>query len=466
MQVPILSGVYVGQQADIRTSYPRNLVPVPKTSGVSDGFLRPADGIEAFATGQGVDRGAIQWNGVCYRVNGTKLIRVASDGVVTVLGDVGGSGAVTLDYGFDRLSITSGGSLWYWSGTALTQVTDHDLGYVIDHRWIAGYYLCTDGTSLVVTDLNDPTAVNPLKYGSAEADPDPIKAVDELSNEAYALGRYTIEVFQNVGGSGFPFKRVEGAMVPRGVIGTHAYTQVLKTFAFLGSGRNEAPAVYLMLPGDSTKISTAEIDIILSGYTEEQLSACVMETRIDRGHSHVMLHLPDRCLVYDVAASKVVGVPVWFTLDSGIASPATYRARNLVWCYDRWIVGDPTSSSIGRMTDTTGKHFGATVGWEFGTLMLFNEGRDGLVNSLELIGTPGRVPVGAAPVVWASYSLDGQTWSMERSVAAGKAGQTGKRLQWRRQGRIGLYRIQRFRGTSDCRMSFARLEAELEPLNG
>lgn len=466
MQIPILSGVYVGQQADIRTSYPRNLVPVPKSSGVSEGFLRPADGIEAFATGLGPDRGGICWNGECYRVSGTKLIKVAADGVVTELGDVGGTTQVTMDYGFGRLSIASGGVLFYWDGVALTRVTDEDLGEVIDQRWIGGYFLCTDGTSLVVTELNDPTAVNPLKYGSAEADPDPILAVDELRNEAYALGRHTIEAFANVGGDGFPFKRIDGALVPRGIIGTHAYAQFLGTFAFLGSGRNEAPAVYLMLPGDSTKISTAEVDIILGSYTEEQLAASVMETRIDRGHSHLLLHLPDRCMVYDAAATKTVGAPVWFTLDSGLQAPALYRARNLVWCYDRWMVGDPTGSSIGRLTDATGAHFGATVGWEFGTVMIFNEGRDGLVNSLELIGAPGRVPLGADPVVWASYSLDGQTWSMERAVAAGKAGQTGKRLAWRRQGRIGLYRIQRFRGTSDCRMSFARLEAELEPLNG
>jgi hypothetical protein len=47
---------------------------------------------------------------------------------VTTLGDVGGSGPVSLDYGFDRLAIRSGTSLYYWNGTTLTQVTDVDLG--------------------------------------------------------------------------------------------------------------------------------------------------------------------------------------------------------------------------------------------------------------------------------------------------------------------------------------------------
>jgi hypothetical protein len=85
-------------------------------------------------------------------------------------------------------------------------VVDPDLGTPIDVKWIAGYYVTTDGVNIVVTELNDPTAVNPLKYGSAEADPDKLWAVDELRNEMYAFGRYTIQVFENVGGDLFPFQ--------------------------------------------------------------------------------------------------------------------------------------------------------------------------------------------------------------------------------------------------------------------
>jgi len=34
MQIPILSGVYANQAADFRTSYPRNMIPVPKKTGI------------------------------------------------------------------------------------------------------------------------------------------------------------------------------------------------------------------------------------------------------------------------------------------------------------------------------------------------------------------------------------------------------------------------------------------------
>jgi hypothetical protein len=465
MQLPILSGAYADSgSADFRTAYPRNLVPVPKSEGISTGYLRPADGISQTGTAPGVDRGGINWNGVLYRVSGTKLIAQAADGTVTVLGDVGGTGPVTMDYSFDRLGIASGGSLWYWNGTTLTQVTDPDIGTVIDMKWIAGYFMTTDGTNLVTTDLANPASVNPLHYGSAETDPDPIVAVDELRDEAYAFGRYTVQVYQNVGGSGFPFSTIEGAEVTKGPIGTHAYTPLGDTFIFVGSGRNEAPSVYQMVPGNVEKVSTREIDTILMGYTEAQLAKAVVETRVEKNHQHVMIHLPDQCLVYDTIATQVMGEPIWFTLDSGLGAISAYRARGHVWCYNRWNVGDPTSTALGKLVTDVSSHYGSTVSWEFGSLALYNQGNGAIVHELELVCLTGRIALGANPVIWTRYSDDGVTWSQERATAAGKQGQRRKRIAWRTLGQVASWRIQRFRGDTTAHLSMVRLEAQVEGL--
>lgn len=465
MQIPILSGIYTDSGSpEFRTAYPRNLVPVPKDQGISKGYLRPADGIEQTGTGQGADRGGINWNGTLFRVSGTSLIRVEADGSVFVCGDVGPGGTVTMDYSFDRLGIASGGRLYYWDGAALTQVLDSDLGTVKDMRWIAGYFLTTDGVTLITTDLNDPASINPLHYGSAEADPDPVQAVDELRNEAYAFNRFTIEVYQNIGGTGFPFQRIEGAQVGKGTIGTHAYCCLGDTFMFLGSGRGEAPAVYQMTPGNVQKVSTREIDTILLDYTEAQLSEVVMETRVDKHHQHVFLHLPDQTLVFDTIGSLAAQQPLWHTLDSGVADIAQYRARGLVWCYDQWNVGDPTSSKLGKMVSTVSTHFGDTIGWDFGVLILYNGGNGGIVHELELVCLTGRVALGADPVIWTSYTLTGTDWSQERMAYAGKQGNLSKRIAWRGQGPMRHWRAQKFRGTSEAHLSIARLEAAVEPL--
>jgi hypothetical protein len=466
VQIPILSGIYTDNGPDFRTSYPVNMVPVPKANGISNGFLRPADGLVSNGTGPGIDRGGINWNGVCYRVMGSKLVSVGPTGTVSILGDVGDDGQlVTLDYSFDRLAIASAGHLFYWSPTlGLIQVTDPDLGVVIDVVWVDGYFMTTDGEFLVVTELSDPTQVNPLKYGSSEVDPDPVVALLKLRNEVYALNRQTIEVFDNVGGDLFPFQRIEGAQIEKGVIGTQACCVYMETIAFLGGGFNEAPGIYMGANANATKISTQEIDEILLNYTEAQLATVKLEARNDRAHQHLYVHLPDRTLVFDAAATQEMGQPVWFTLTSSLEGFSKYRAQSLVWCYDRWLIGDPTNNNVGYMVQDVSSHYGQAVRWEFGTTIVYNEGRGAIFNSLELVGLTGSVAFGEDPTISTSYSIDGQNWSQLKFIKAGTTGQRAKRLVWFQQGWMRNWRIQRFQGTSDAHLSFARLEAAIEPL--
>ena len=467
MQIPILNGIYADNTPELRTSYPVNMVPVPKKSGISNGFLRPGDGIVANGTGPGIDRGGINWNGVCYRVMGTKLVSISSSGAVTTLGDVGGptTDLVTLDYSFDLLVIASGGRLYYWNPvtSTLTQVTDPDLGVVLDVVWVDGYFMTTDGANLVVTELTDPTQINPLKYGSSEVDPDPVVALIKLRNEVYALNSNTIEVFDNIGGDLFPFSRIEGAQVQKGVLGTHACCIYLDSIAFLGGGRNEAPSIYIGAAAQTKKLSTQEIDNLLLQYTEAQLVRVKLEARNDKNHQHLYVHLPDRTVVYDASASEALGEPVWFTLSTSVVGFSEYRARNMVWIYDKWLVGDPQSSSIGYLVQDTGHHWGQQVRWEFGTLIVYNESNGAIFNEMELVSLTGSVALGTNPQISTSYSVDGKAWSQDRNISVGTIG-SNKRLVWFQQGHMRNWRIQRFRGDSDSHVSFIRLEAQIEPL--
>ena len=467
MQMQIMNGIYADNTPELRTSYPVNMVPVPIVSGISNGFLRPGDGIVANGTGPGIDRGGIEWRGVCYRVMGTKLVSVASNGFVTILGDVGGpqTELVTFDYSFDLLAIASGGRLYYWNPitSALTQVTDPDLGIVLDVVWVDGYFMTTDGEFLIVTELSNPLSVNPLKYGASEVDPDPVVALLKLRNEIYALNRHTIEVFDNVGGELFPFKRIDGAQIQKGAIGTQGCCVFIERIAFLGSGRNEAPGIYVGAAATVQKISTQEIDNLLLNYTEAQLALVKLEARNDKAHQHLYVHLPDRTLVYDAVASESLGSPVWFILATTVVGFSQYRARNIVWCYDKWLVGDPQSSAIGYLEQTTGHHWGQQVRWEFGTLIVYNESNGAIFNKLELVSLTGSVALGSNPQISTSYSVDGKTYSQERSISVGTIG-SNKRLTWFQQGHMRNWRIQRFRGDSDAHISFIRLEAQIEPL--
>lgn len=464
MQIPILNGAYTSDSPDFRTSYPVNLVPVPVSQGISTGYLRPADGLVEFCSVPGIDRGGIEWDGEMYRVVGSRLVKITSAGNVVDLGYIGPGDQVTFDYSFDRLAIAASGKLYYLQGMTLSQVTDPDLGLVVDFIWVDGYFLTTDGEFLIVTELNNPFEVNPLKYGSSEVDPDPVVAVAKIRNEVYAVNRNSVEVFDNVGGNGFPFQRVEGARLTKGAIGTHGVCVIADTLAFLGSGRNESPSIYLGANATCTKIATREIDLLLQTYTEAQLADVLMESRVDRGHLHLYVHLPDRTLVYDLAASQATNQPVWFTLASTLSGFAQYRGRNFVRCYDRWFCSDPQSARIGYIDESVSSHYGDDVRWEFGTLIVYGEGRGAIFHELELVTLTGSVEIGKNPTISTSYSVDGQTWSNPMFISAGTIGQRSKRLRWMQQGHMLNWRIQRFQGDSQAHLSFARLEARIEPL--
>ena len=464
MQIPILSGIYADGSPNFRTSYPKNMVPVPKENGISKGYLRPGEGIVALGTGPGISRGAINWNGELYRIMGTSLVSISSANVVTVIGDVGSGGRVTFDYGFTYLAVTSGGRLYLYDGTTLAQVTDPDLGVALDVVWVDGYYMTTAGEFLVITELNNPFAVNPLKYGSSEVDPDPIKAIWKLRNEIYALNRYTIEVFDNVGTANFPFQRISGAQIQKGTVGTFACCVFMDAIAFIGGGRNEAPAIYLGANGNAQKISTREIEEVLQEYTEAELSISYIEEKIDRAHQHLIVHLPRHTFVFDGAASTALSMPVWFMLSSTVVDEDIWNATECIWCYDRWNVAHPTTTQFGYLVENISTHWGETIGWEFGTLIVYNAGNGALFHDMELVSLTGSTAFGVDPTIWTQYSVDGITWSVEKGISAGTIGQRNKRLVWFQQGNMRNMRMQRFRGTSDAHVAVAALEARIEPL--
>lgn len=459
--LPILSGIVADRGVEFRQSPPRNLEPIPIDNKIAKGQLRISAGIKQIGTGPGLDRGGIYWNNACYRVMGAKMVRVAQDGTVTILGNLGGSDPVRFDYSFSHLGIRSNHQLWLYDGTTISLVTDDDLGVVVDYLWIDGYHMTTDGSVVVVTELSDPFSVLPLKYGSAEEDPDPLTGLMKVRQEVYALGRYTIQVLQNVGGSGFPFANVRGAGIPFGCVGPNAKAYYAESFAFVGSGKNEALGVYVAGQGTASKISTRMIDDALAQVTDE--TAIILEARTDRDESRLILRLPDATWAYYGSASAAFQEPVWCELGSGVDEP--YRATCPILAGGKWIVGDTQSAAVGVLDESISTHFGEPAAWQFDVGTVYNQGKGGIVYDVELIGLPGRSDAGVDPVAFCSTTTDGETWSAEKPCGTGKAGERGKRVRWRLGRRFATFIGLRFRGYDAGMAGFAACEATIEALS-
>jgi len=450
-QVSLLSGITTNRSAEFVVSYPRNLEPVLVNSGISKGQLRSAAGAVQIGTGPGIDRGGINWNDVCYRVMGEWLVSIDANGVVKTLGNVGTGGTVSLDYSFDRLIVRSGTRLYYWNGSALTQVTDPDLGLIIDAIWIAGYTMATDGKFVVVTELADPLQVKPLKYGSAESDPDPITGLIRVNNEAAVLNRYTIQFFDNQGGSGFPFVNVGGALINTGCVSASAKCLFGNTFAFVGSSRGDALGVYVAGSASASKISTREVDDALSA--EVDPTAIVLERRVSRDELRLLIHLAKETWCFMAKATEAAGEPVWYRLGS--AQSGAYRPRNAVNVYGRTMVGDVQSTRLGTLSSEVSTHFGEPAEWRFDTGLIYNSGKTAIVDLVELVALPAR---GDAGTVFLSVSQDGQTFGQEQARATGATGARQRRIIWRPHARIRNYIGMRFRGYDTAIQGFAACE--------
>jgi hypothetical protein len=465
VQIPLLRGIVTDTNADFGTSLPVNLVPVPKQTGISNGYLRAAPGLSAIAEGPGQDRGGISWQGGCYRVMGSDLIRVDATSISHIGAVATPTNFAAMDYSTDRLCIVSGGEAVYLlqDGT-IAPITDPDLGAPIDVIWVDNYFMFTDGTFIYVTDLNDPLSVDPTKYAASEIDPDAVMGLEKYRNEVHVFNRYTIEIFDNIGGSGFPFTRLPGGLIPKGCVGTHAKCLFAETLAWLGSGRNEANSVYVANGSSAVKVATREVEQRIGRYTDGELATVLVEAKADRLHQHLYVHLPGETLVYDAAASAAAGEPVWFVMSSGDSGINAYRGRGFVYLDGQWLVGDAQSRQVGRVDDSVTTQFGEMTGWQFDTMLLYNDSKGAQVHALELVGALGRGPVGETPTVFTSYTVDGLNWSQERQASMGARGNTQQRVVWRRQGHFFGFRGQRFRGANTTPVSWARLEAEIEPL--
>lgn len=450
-QLPIMSGMVV-KDGSFAASYPVNLEPRALDTGVSKGQLVTTRGATSMGTGPGIDRGGIDWNGTLYRVMGSSLVRVTSAGVTTTLGDVGSDGKrCGFDYSFDRLAVRSAGKLYYWNCTALTLVTDTDLGTVLDVVWMGGYFVTTDGTSLVATELLDPASIDPLKYGSAEEDPDGLTGVLKYNEELYGLGRYTIQAYQNVGGLNFPFQVIQGATIPYGCIAANAKCMVAGTFAFVGSGRNEPLGIFVLAGGTAGRISDKDIEALIAAEPDPTLIE--LEARKFGEESQIIMHLSAQSIGIALHTSGVADQGAWFVLQSGRFAP--YRVRNAVLSYGKQWVGDTASAALGVLSDSDAAHFGAMPDWQFDAALLYSGGGICL-DEIELVGQFPTVPT----AIFLSLTRDGVQWSGEASRIL--TGQRDERVVWRPAVRFPQLGSARWRGTG--RVAIARAEMQAEQL--
>ncbi|MCK5445296.1 MAG: hypothetical protein KAI73_06705 [Rhodospirillaceae bacterium] len=478
--LPIATGFYVSRSLPLAAQECINWYPtIVEGTALSDRTLFGTPGLREIAT-TGVDkqvnRGSHVKGGIAYFVNGTLLYRlnrtVGGGGdifSIDALGVIPGSERVSMaDNGTQLMILVPGGDGFIFdesAGTPFQQITDLDFtanGAPQHVVYIDGYFaITTDTKKFIVSALNDGLSYDALDFGTAEADPDDIVAPIVHSNQLFIGGSETIEVFQNIGGSGFPFQRVEGFVIPTGIKAAFSIVQAGETFMFIGAGVNDSPSIMQFTGTSAQIVSTDAIDFILQGFTEDEIAQSFAWSYSQSGAHFVGFSLPTTTLVYDQKSKE------WHERRSQIIDASgtrniRWRPNSLITAYGKVLVGDSEDGRIGEVDLDFFDEYDGEIIRRRATMPFSNDGNSFSMPMLELTMESGVGDFETEdPQIRLAFSKDGKTFSSELTRSIGKAGEFDKRIIWRRLGRFPRMSVFQFTMSAKVKPVIIKLEADI-----
>ena len=462
IELNFADGFYVSQSRPLLDKRVVNAYPViPQADALSKRALLRTPGINQFADfGSGSSRGAIVFtNGVPYRVIGNSLVSVDPSGTTTDHGFISGTNDVSIDSNGINIAIQdpSGDSYFFTPATNTLELNNGSVflsfGQAKTVTFKDGFYAYTADTlffSSSVKTTNDGKNFDALDFGDAEISPDKIVAGHNNHNQLYILGENTIEVFQTITTTGFPFQRIPGAMIQKGCAAPNSIVDFDNSFLFIGGDVGEQPVIWKAVGSNAFKISTSAVDQLLQGYSKEIIAVARAFTYAQNGDYFAVFTIGDNTLVYDATTSVLSGKHEWHERQTGITDGngfQSWRAIHGVKAYGKILVGDDRSGKIGELDFDVKTEYGDSVERFFTTKPFINNGDSIFSNEVELLMQTG---VGDAttpnPQIRMDYSDDdGRTFVSEISRSMGRVGEFNTRVRWSRMGRIPNTRMLRFK---------------------
>lgn len=403
-------------------------------------------GLVSFATcGAGPIRGFDVMGGLLYVVSGGFLYSLTNLGVATQLGGtISGNGPVRMDNNGTQLAIANGANGYIYSVSGGFQlisdadfhppntVTFFDQRFVFDRAGTNQFF---------ISDVLDGTSYQALAIASAESRPDDVVAVVLNGQVLGVFGEKTIELWQNIGAVNFPYERMPGAVIERGLAGPYATAKADNTIFFLANNR-----MFYRLNGVTpVPVSVDSIESIWQRYAS--VSDAFAFSYHFAGHEFVTLTFPSApaTWVYDIETG------LWHERESNDLNRNNYarwRANAYVRAYDKDLIGDAYSGSVGYLDATTYTEFGNQI---FGTAVAppLHADRKRVFHSRFELDIESGVGItsgqGSDPQIMLDWSDDGGRTFCDRQLwrSMGAKGAYRTRLKWTRlgQARDRVYRV-------------------------
>lgn len=495
VEIPIAPGFYQDQSLPVSAQECTNLTPVyPQTvTGREQQHLTNCFSYDEFAEFTGSSpaiQAVILHKDLLYVVIdelGTiTLHSVNSSGTKVSIGTLSGgsSGSYQIAENGESIAIVEVGTTdgWFYDTTGgIAKITDATyIGSNVNSvTHVDGFfvYTRTDSNEFFISSnvsVNKGQNFDALDFATAELSSDNNIKPFALRGELYIAGQKSIEAYRNVGGSGFPFQRIEGGHFEKGIRGVHNLVVSGDRYYFVGEGPNEDLSVYMGGPSSLQKISTQAVDVVINNLSDDLITDAdvnlipkVWVIKID-GNTFVGVTFQSgvearATFVYDLEASSIAGKPIWHRRHDDLLDKKIIFSVSAF----RKIFAVTTGAFIGEVTYETFTNDGQTVERTFVTRYINNKHGRIINPKLELSVEAGT---GAAspddPLVTLSISDDGgRTFTSMGSRGIGSDTDYTKRLVWHQLGLFNDMRCYKFTVNHDAKITFTGLTAILNAVS-
>jgi len=411
-------------------NYFAETAPPDAKSGV---VVYNAPGLKAYADGlAGAVRGAIVAGGVLYVVAGDKFYSVDSAGAETLIGSINTSiGSVSMAANraaTQEVCFVDGADGWtYDTSNGLRVISDGDFAAADTVAFQDGYFIFNrSGTSqFFISGIDDGRSYDAADFADAERSPDNVIAVVSNHGELWVYGETTTEVYFNSGNADFPFERIQGATIERGIAAAFSIAAEDNTLFWLGDDL----VIYRAAGYVPQRVSTHAIEEQLRLMSSVADAVAFFVTISGHKFYHIVFPTGRKAFVYDVATG------LWHERESFGARH--WRGASYVEAYGKHLVGDAFQGRIGELDMETFTEFGQTMQGILTSPPIHSDERRLFHRRVEVAIESGvGTTTGGTPQAWLRYSDDGgRTWRARQPTRSmGKIGEYSQRLRWLRMG--------------------------------
>lgn len=408
-----------------------NAFPEKLPSGAKSPYaLTRSPGIAAWTTvGNGPIIAMKRALGYLWVVSGSDLYRVDSNKTATLIGSIGLPTRVDIDNNITTIVVVNQPNAYYYDTTTSTfgQITDADFTArgAVDVEFLDNYLLFTepDTGRFFGSDVGSATSFDALNFATAEGSPDNLVGIKVDHRQVLLLGEETVEIWELVGGGGFPFARAANGYVEQGCFNGQTAAKQDNTVFWLAQDYT----VRRLNGVTPERVSQAGIEQALGSVTIGSGQGFAYS---QEGHLFYVLQFAEGTFVYDASTKEwhereTYSYPYW-----------------LAWSHAQFagleLVGDVSSNRIGYLSPTTYDDWGTTQRMEWTYQPVYADANRAFHDRLEVVMETGvglTTGQGSDPEIMMDVSDDGgRTWQALPNKKIGKIGEHNQRVFWNQLG--------------------------------